>query len=148
MSTTKLENRTWTGDYRQIYKYWFENTTHRAGTWSHEYEGNFRYGRCRNMSESYNTPVHWFTQFIWKSPSIAASLGLVAGAEHSMLQDCLHLKVLTATAKSLQSCATLCDPIHGSPPGSPVPGILQARILVLRKEGKKQSKIHNLYLSE
>ena len=35
----------------------------------------------------------------------------------------------TATAKSLQSCLTLCDPIDGSPPGSPVPGILQARIL-------------------
>jgi len=32
-------------------------------------------------------------------------------------------------AKSLQSCPTLCDPIDGSPPGSPVPGILQARIL-------------------
>ena len=31
-------------------------------------------------------------------------------------------------AKSLQSCLTLCDPIDGSPPGSPVPGILQARI--------------------
>ena len=32
-----------------------------------------------------------------------------------------------ATAKSLQSCLTLCDPIDGSPPGSLVPGILQAR---------------------
>ena len=32
-------------------------------------------------------------------------------------------------AKSLQSCSTLCDPIDGSPPGSPVPGILQARTL-------------------
>ena len=32
-------------------------------------------------------------------------------------------------AKSLQSCPTLCDPIEGSPPGSPVPGILQARLL-------------------
>jgi len=31
--------------------------------------------------------------------------------------------------KSLQSCPTLCDPIDGSPPGSPVPGILQARTL-------------------
>ena len=31
-----------------------------------------------------------------------------------------------AAAKSLQSCPTLCDPIDGSPPGSPVPGILQA----------------------
>ena len=34
-----------------------------------------------------------------------------------------------AAAKSLQSCLTLCDPIDGSPPGSPVPGILQARAL-------------------
>ena len=34
-----------------------------------------------------------------------------------------------ATAKSLQSCLTLCDPIDGSPPGSPDPGILQARTL-------------------
>ena len=34
-----------------------------------------------------------------------------------------------ATAKSLQSCPTLCDPIDGSLPGSPIPGILQARIL-------------------
>ena len=39
------------------------------------------------------------------------------------------LKVYAATAKSLQSCLTLCDPIDGSPPGSPVPGILQARTL-------------------
>ena len=34
-----------------------------------------------------------------------------------------------AAAKSLQSCLTLCDHIDGSPPGSPVPGILQARTL-------------------
>ena len=34
-----------------------------------------------------------------------------------------------AAAKSLQSCLTLCDPIDGSPPGSHVPGILQARTL-------------------
>ena len=34
-----------------------------------------------------------------------------------------------AAAKLFQSCLTLCDPIDGSPPGSPVPGILQAKIL-------------------
>ena len=34
-----------------------------------------------------------------------------------------------SAAQSLQSCPTLCDPIDGSPPGSPVPGILQARTL-------------------
>ena len=37
--------------------------------------------------------------------------------------------LLTATAKSLQSCLTLCDPRDGSPPGSPIPGPLQARTL-------------------
>ena len=37
--------------------------------------------------------------------------------------------VTLGAAKSLQSCLTLCDPIDGSPPGSPVPGTLQARIL-------------------
>ena len=36
-----------------------------------------------------------------------------------------------AAAKSLQSYPTLCDPIDGSPPGSPIPGILQARTLDL-----------------
>ena len=38
-------------------------------------------------------------------------------------------RAAAATAKSLQSCPTLCDPIEGSPPGYPVPGILQARVL-------------------
>ena len=37
------------------------------------------------------------------------------------------LAAAAAAAKSLQSCPTLCDPIDGSPPGSPIPGILQAR---------------------
>ena len=42
-----------------------------------------------------------------------------------------HIALLfaAAAAKSLQSCPTLCDPIDGSPPGSPVPGVLQARTL-------------------
>ena len=41
----------------------------------------------------------------------------------------LHLSYGYAAAKSRQSCLTLCDSIDGSPPGSPVPGILQARTL-------------------
>ena len=41
----------------------------------------------------------------------------------------LYWHAAAAAAKSLQSCPTLCDPIDGSPPGSPVPGILHARIL-------------------
>ena len=40
-----------------------------------------------------------------------------------------HVCTAAAAAKSLQLCPTLCDPIDGSPPGSPVPGILQARTL-------------------
>ena len=44
--------------------------------------------------------------------------------------NCKNPKCSAAAAtKSLQSCPTLCDPIDGSPPGSPVPGILQARTL-------------------
>ena len=40
-----------------------------------------------------------------------------------------HAAAAATTAKSLQSCPTLCDPIDGSPPGSPIPGIFQARTL-------------------
>ena len=42
---------------------------------------------------------------------------------------CLLHPIPAAAAESLQSCPTLCDPIDGSPPGSPVPGLLQARTL-------------------
>ena len=52
-----------------------------------------------------------------------------------MRSGCQHCWVLVRTlaaaaaAKSLQSCPTLCNPIDGSPPGSPVPGTLKARTL-------------------
>ena len=43
---------------------------------------------------------------------------------------CMHIAAAAAAAaKSLQSCPTLCDPVDGSPPGSAVPGILQAKTL-------------------
>ena len=41
----------------------------------------------------------------------------------------IRIILAAAAAKSLQSCPPLCDPIDGSPPGSPIPGILQARTL-------------------
>ena len=41
----------------------------------------------------------------------------------------MYICIAAAAAKSLQSCPTLWDPIDGSPPGSPIPGILQARTL-------------------
>ena len=50
------------------------------------------------------------------------------GAEMKVFDSSLS-KLQAAAANSLQSCPTLCDPIDSSPPGSPVPGILQARML-------------------
>ena len=53
----------------------------------------------------------------------------VHGVTKSRTQQCLSTTAAAAAAKSLQSCPTLCDPIDGSLPGSPIPGILQARTL-------------------
>ena len=58
-----------------------------------------------------------------------------------------------AAAKSLQSCPTLCDPIDVSPPGSPVPGILQARTLEwvaisFSNAGKWKVKVKSLSSSD
>ena len=56
--------------------------------------------------------------------------------------------MLLLSAKLLQSCPTLCDPIDGSSPGSPVPGILQARTLervaisFSKKDIQKAKKAH------
>jgi len=57
-------------------------------------------------------------------------MGRVEGQDIDIINKILTLyTAAAATAKSLQSCPTLCDPIDSSPPGSPVPEILQARIL-------------------
>ena len=63
------------------------------------------------------TPGHvgsWFPELA--PPAVGLTTDCLGSPEHS-------------AAKLLQSCPTLCDPIDGSPPGSPVPGILQARTL-------------------
>ena len=56
-----------------------------------------------------------------EGPSESPTLGSPASTNEALL--------LLAAAKSLQLCPTLCDPIDGSPPGFPIPGILQARTL-------------------
>ena len=70
----------------------------------------------------------------WGSPGKDTGVGCHALLQRWTLQiafENLHrLMAAAAAAKSLQSCPTLCDPTDGSPPGSPVPGILQARVLV------------------
>ena len=60
--------------------------------------------------------IHW--------PNIYYSRTYNAPRHYSM-----YCSAAAAAAKSLRSCPTLCDPIDGSPPGTPVPGILQARTL-------------------
>ena len=49
--------------------------------------------------------------------------------QHTMEESSFRGKLAAAAAKSLQPCLTLWDPIDGSPPGSPIPGIIQARTL-------------------
>ena len=61
------------------------------------------------------------------SPSPAFSL--VGADKYSSIPLIWGTAAATAAAKSLQLCPTLCNPIDGSPPGSPIPGILQARTL-------------------
>ena len=58
------------------------------------------------------------------SLSIESLRNLTMESDHSVKPH-----TATAAAKSLLSCPTLCDPIDGRPPGSPVPGVLQARTL-------------------
>ena len=69
---------------------------------------------------------------MWVSPlggiffTVRMEVGVVRGAQIYFMN---FISEAVAAAKSLQSCPTLCDPIDGSSPGSPVPGILQARTL-------------------
>ena len=51
----------------------------------------------------------------------------------------------TTTTKSLQSCPTLRDPMNGSPPGSPIPGILQARTLEIKCINKYKLKCQSFF---
>jgi len=59
---------------------------------------------------------------LWCYPTISSSVALFSWPQSFPVK-------YAVAVKSLQSCPTLCDPIDGSPPGSPVPGILQARTL-------------------
>ena len=63
------------------------------------------------------------------SLEVAKLVACKPGCLESPQGQSLPENAAAAAAKSLQSCPTLCDPIDGSPPGSPVPGILQARTL-------------------
>ena len=68
----------------------------------------------------------------WSERSSQSDLRSEAGLVPESLND-LDISgpcfAAAAAAKSFQLCLTLCDPIDGSPPGSPVPGVLKARTL-------------------
>ena len=81
-------------------------------------------GLGRSPEERLPTPLFWPGEF--------HGLYLVHGVTKTWTRLSnfhFHIYMAAAAAKSLQSCPTLCDPIDGSPPGSPIPGILQARTL-------------------
>ena len=67
------------------------------------------------------------TSFI--KSGVGKGVGVGAGFDPWALVCQPLVSAATAAAKSRQSCPTLCDPIDGSPPGSAIPGILQARTL-------------------
>ena len=70
------------------------------------------------------------TPWLWTSKFLKRERIKFCWLDHLVCGNQLQqLIAIAAIAKSLQSCPTLCDPIDGSPPGSPVPGILQARTL-------------------
>ena len=69
----------------------------------------------------FNPSIKMVPRIIFKNTNLIMLLS------PSMLSTCSY--AAAAAAKSLQSCPTLCDPTDGSPPGSPIPGILQARTL-------------------
>ena len=74
----------------------------------------------------------YWSGFPFPSPGDLSDPGIEPGSptlQADSLPSQLSGKPAAAAAKSLQSCLTLCDPKDGSPPGSPVPGILQARTL-------------------
>ena len=72
--------------------------------------------------------THFPVQHKWSWNAVGSWYLHIGSSEQRTVADCLLLLLLLLLL-SLQSCPTLCDPIDGSPPGSSVPGILQARTL-------------------
>ena len=88
-----------------------------SGIWSHHFMAN-RWGNNGHRAD-----------FIFSGSNITADGDCSHEIKKRLLLGRKAMTNLAAAAKSLQSCPTLCDPVDGSPPGSPVPGILKARTL-------------------
>jgi len=93
--------------------------------------GSLRVGHDWATSLSLSTFMHWkrkCSTFTFKRLFSSSSLSAISVVSSAYLRLLIFLNEVTA-AKSLQSCPTLCEPIDGSPRGSPIPGALQARTL-------------------
>ena len=88
---------------------------------------------CIQISQEADKVV-WYSHLLKNFPQFVViytvkGFGIVNKAEIDVFLELSCFFLAAASAKLLQSCLTLCDPIDGSPPGSPIPGILQARTL-------------------
>ena len=84
-------------------------------------------GSGRSPGKGTGNPLQY--SYLENSMDRGAWKARVQGAAKYISAYTWNLEKWYAAAKPLQSCSTLCDPIDGSPPGSPVPGILQERTL-------------------
>ena len=104
------------------------------------------YGQITPNTSSSNSDFHYYSLCVIVRSAVNSCLFLISVNvffsfvrfffifSDSLLEFSWCLPIFSSSAaanaaKSLQSCLTLCDPIDGSPPGSPIPGILQARTL-------------------
>ena len=84
---------------------------------------------CHPTISSSITPLSSCPQSFPASGSFPTSRLFTSCGQNIGASTSASVLPMNAAAKSLQSCPTLCDPIDGSPPGYPVPGILQAKTL-------------------
>ena len=94
--------------------FWISVTPRTAG---HQASLSFPISACSNSHPSSQ----------WCHPTISSSVMPLSSCPQSFPGAGSFMAAAAAAAKSLQSCLTLCDPTDGSPPGSAIPGILQAR---------------------
>ena len=96
-------------------------------------------GRCPGEGNSYLPPVFWPGEIhgLYLIHGVAKSWKQLSYFNFASLHTCTHTAAAAAAAaaaKSLQSCPTLCDPIEGSPPGSPIPRCWEPAYCILSED--------------
>ena len=119
------------GTFRKVeersYQVGFPKRRYHPDLWEDISRSSLQVSRLRVLWQARRRPsAHDHSQGSGLCLCSSGNWGLVPGRQAG---SSLSLASAAAAAKSRQSCLTLCDPIDGSLPGSPVPGILQARTL-------------------